>query len=621
MNFNQKTCLLAASSKSAFAAVALTAAALLTACGGGGSVSVDAPQSAAATTNLRALPAEYLARKAVSYSPFRTGDRDAEKATLVDPAKSAAVDANIRQDLDLLVAGNFRLIRMFDSYDGPVDPTTKLPVEGVSSRVLRIIHDNNLDIKVQLGAYVNSYKYVYNPPVNASIKAENQAELNRLIALATNPDYKDIILAVSVGNETMVSWSPVPIDPADMAGYISYVRARVTQPVTTDDNFAFYAEIPQRISDLIDFASIHTYAEIDTQYPDSPYYWDWRQEGVPLAGNDKTARANAMMNAAMVATRAQYQMVRDSLDRKGLRNIPIVIGETGWNAVDLGKLRFRANPVNQKMYFTRLETWRAEGRVGPGPANVFYFEAFDEPWKGGDDKWGLFNVAREARCVVQALSSTYTAEKDSNGNVVSCADMDVLAFVTPVANASYAANAYAVLDSTTAYPVTGLKIDAFDGTSATTAFLTPNPLSPDGGKSILITPTPKNYGWGLLFYSTVPYGSENLSQFATSAGRVNALVKTAYPGKFEIGISTDTTSGEVQEAYLQIASGSYGYVNDDSWHLVSIPVLDFLTANPKLDFSRVLSRFVIADRYEKTGKELKSNVTDAINIDGISWTK
>lgn len=600
MNFNQKSSFADFSSKLALAALAVTAAALLTACGGGGSVAVDAPQSAVATTNLRELPAEYLARKAVSYSPFRSGDRENEKATLSD----ADMKDNITEDLNLLVAGNFKLIRLFDSSDE------------VAKRTLEVIRDNNLDIKVQLGAYVNSYKYVYNPQVVASIKAGNQAELDRLIALATNPDFKDIILAVSVGNETMVSWSIVPIDPEDMAGYISYVRPRVTQPVTTDDNFLFYAEIPKRISDLLDFAAIHTYSEIDTQYPESPFYWDWRQEAVPLAGTDKTARATAMMNASMVATRAQYQMVRDSLDRKGLRNMPIVIGETGWNAVDVGKLRFRASPVNQKMYFTRLETWRAEGRVGPGPANVFYFEAFDEPWKGGDDKWGLFNVDREARCVVQALSSTYTPEPG-----VGCADADALAFVTPVANSPFTATAYPVLNSTTALPISGLKIDAFDGDSATRAVVTPSPLSADGGQSIWITPTPKDYGWGLLFYSTVPYGSENLSEFATATGRVNVLVKTAYPGKIEIGVSTDTARGDVQEAYLQIGSGSFGYVNDDSWHLVSIPVLDFLAVNPKLDFSRVLSRFVIADRYEKTGKPLNSNIRTPITIDGINWSK
>lgn len=594
MYFNKKFSFSGFSSRLGLAAAALAAAALLTACGGGGVVAVDPPQSAVAITNLRALPTEYLARKAVNYSPFRTSNRDTETPTAIQ----------IKEDLDLLVAGNFKLIRLFDSSDK------------VAKLTLDVIKDNNLDIKVQLGAYVNSHKYVYNPQVIANIKAANIAELDRLIALATNPVFKDIILAVSVGNETMVSWSIVPIDPEDMAGYISYVRPRVTQPVTTDDNFVFYAEIPKRISDLIDFAAIHTYSEIDTQFPDSPYFWDWRQEGVAVVNGDKTARATAMMNASMVATRAQYQMVRDSLDRKGLKNMPIVIGETGWNAVDVNNLRFRASPVNQKMYYTRLETWRAEGRAGPGPANVFYFEAFDEPWKGSDDKWGLFNVDRKARCVIQALYATSIAETG-----VSCADTDAVAFVTPVANSPVTATAYPILNSATALPTSGLKIDAFDGNSATRAAVTPAPLSADGGQSMLITPTPKDYGWGLLFYSTTLYGSENLSEFATAAGRINVLVKTAYPGKFEIGVSTDTASGDIQEAYLQIGNGSYGHMNDDGWHLVSIPVLDFLAVNPKLDFSRVMNRFVIADRYVKTGKPLNSNIGTPITIDGIKWSK
>ena len=34
---------------------------------------------------------------------------------------------------------------------------------------------------------------------------------------------------------------------------------------------------------------------------------------------------------------------------------------------------------------------------------LLYFEAFDEPWKQGDDKWGLFTVERKARYVVRSL--------------------------------------------------------------------------------------------------------------------------------------------------------------------------------------------------------------------------
>jgi hypothetical protein len=43
--------------------------------------------------------------------------------------------------------------------------------------------------------------------------------------------------------------------------------------------------------------------------------------------------------------------------------------------------------------------------------------------------------------------------------------------------------------------------------------------------------------------------------------------------------------------------------------------------NPKLDLSLVLSRFIIADRYEFTGKPLNSNITTKLNIDGVYWSK
>ena len=66
-------------------------------------------------------------------------------------------------------------------------------------------------------------------------------ELDRAIALANDPKYRDVILAVSVGNENIVDFSADRNDPAVMAGYIKYVRDRITQPVTTDDNFQVFS--------------------------------------------------------------------------------------------------------------------------------------------------------------------------------------------------------------------------------------------------------------------------------------------------------------------------------------------------------------------------------------------
>ena len=117
----------------------VAAAALMTvlaACGGGGGTT---PVTDVTTTpsGLRALSADFTARKAVNYSPYRDSvfneDRPSEDVT----------DAEVLQDLRLLEQAGFGLIRLFDSD------------EKVAQRVLRVIDTSQpkLDIKVYLGMW------------------------------------------------------------------------------------------------------------------------------------------------------------------------------------------------------------------------------------------------------------------------------------------------------------------------------------------------------------------------------------------------------------------------------------------------------------------------------------
>lgn len=568
-------------------AVSALAAALMTACGGGGVSGTPASPTAVFVSNPRALPAEYTSRQAVNYSPFRTDNRDTEP---VDPVK-------VKEDLDLLVEGKMNLIRLFDSSDK------------VAKAILDVIVDSKMDIKVHLGAYVNTFKYVGNPAVKAQIQADNIKELDRAAALATDAKYKDIILTVSVGNETMVNWSTVPIDPTDMAVYIKYLRDKVTQPVTTDDNFLFFSNpIPKVITDQVDFVSIHAYPNIDTEYPDGKFYWDWKQVSVP-AGPD---RAKAMMDASIVELKRQYQMSRDALDSMGLRTMPIVIGETGWKARITGDQWARAHPVNQKMYFQRLATWRQEARLsGVGPANIFYFEAFDEPWKKGDDGWGLFNVDRKARYVVQNL---YSQDKWESTTLT---DADAVYFVPPVIGTAFAGSEFALYsDSKTV--ASGYNLDAFDGYTAPRNLSDASTSAPDdAGVSMAVTPAPANYGWGLLYSPQVARTTQNLEAFKS----VNAWVKTTYVGKIEFGLSTLDTDGNSHEAFVQIGNGEYGYCNTGNWCQVSVPLSAFKAKNAKLDFRLVLNPFYVSDRYEYTGKTLNSDIKTPLNIDGIHWAR
>jgi exo-beta-1,3-glucanase (GH17 family) len=563
--------------------------------------------SAPTTSGQRPLSSEFLARKAINYSPFRSATTvgDATKAT--DITNEIITPEMVLQDLTLLQNAGFGMIRLFNSDSQ------------VGELVLNVIKTYKLDMKVYLGMWMAGYN-----------DAGNKAQIELGINLANDPYYRDTIVAVSVGNESMVNWSDHRMLPAVLAGHLATVRNRIKQPVTTDDNWAYYAAADRQILDNIDFASVHTYAMVDTHYLPLAQQWDWKQ----LGEKDLTKRAGAMMDAAMLATKKDYAAARAFMDSKGYTAMPIVIGETGWMNKDPGSAwyRFLAHPVNQKMYLDRLTAWANEGKTGAGPKNIFYFEAFDEQWKGSDDGWGLFNKNRQARYAIQNLIADGSQLKNCvvttlnnckwSWEAGAYTDANALKFVPPAPNTLFAGSQYTLFsDAAGATMATGLRVDAFEGNSVNAPEVTTTAAPGDGSKSIAITPTPRDYGWGLLYSSTTPYGSENLFAFAGATGRLNVWIKTAYAGKIELGLSTDTLEGVPQEAYLQIANGDYGYCTNDTWCQVSVPLQAFLAVNPKLDFSMVLTRFVIADRYEKTGKALKSNITTPLNIDGIYWSK
>jgi len=552
----------------------------LSACGGGGTVPGTGVQ-------LRPLSAEFGSRKAVAYSPFRSSNRDTETIT----------EAMVLEDLRLLVAGGFKLIRLFDSSDA------------VSKLTLKVIADNSLDMKVMLGIYVLSGNETF-----------NAAEIARGIALAKANT--NTVLAVSVGNETMVSWSFNKIDTAKMAGYLAQVRAAITQPVTTDDNWAFFASAPRSITDAIDFVAMHTYPLADSVHDAGK--WDWQQASVPAA-----SRAAAMMDAAINAAKQDYTAVRSYLDSIGQQAMPILIGETGWKAVASGGEAFRAHPVNQKMYFDRLTTWANAAKTSTGPASIVYFEAFDEPWKGGDDKWGLFNVNRQARYMVQSLYPTNQWEPGTYSAT------DAVYYIPVTGNGTITASRYTlyadVVTPGEARPSETFLWNAWDnGTTATAAEQTSSSAPADAGHSTQITPKPAVWGWGMAL--TLPTTADDLSNF-TATGTLNFSIKTTYPGKIEVGFLTGTgTAASAYDVYLAINPGDYGYQNDGNWHQVSIPISAITPhgamssgmtdpSKSRLDMTRVTNPFVIADRYGNTGKAQGSNVTTPIQVDAIYWAR
>lgn len=559
----------------------------LVACGGGGVVPSGGVQQ-------RALSADFGTRKAVSYSPFRTANRDTEVVTA----------ANVLADLQLLQTGGFTLIRLFDSSDA------------VAKLVLQTIQTNNLDIKVMLGVWIQS----------GDSAAINNAEIARAVALANT--YRTIVLALSVGNETMVNWSFNAVPAATMVQYINTVRNQVTQPVTTDDNWAFFAKStgnqdPKAVLNAIDFVAMHTYPLADSVHDASK--WNWQQSTV--AAN---LRAAAMMDAALGAAQSDFAAVRAHMDSLGLNNMPIVVGETGWKAVASGGENYRAHPVNQKMYFDRLTSWLSSS-VAAKPKAIFYFEAFDEPWKQADDKWGLFNVARQARYMVQSLYPSSIWEAGSYTL------SDAVYFIPTQGNGTVTANRYTVYaDTSSSGEASPTESPLWVGwNSPATAYAGASTLgyaTGDAPNSLEITPAPASWGWGMI--AALVTTADDLSQFSAS-GRLNFSVKTTYPGKIEVGFLTGTTTaGSAYDVYLTIdpANNSYGYLNDGNWHNVSIPISAITpsgamafgmtdASKSRLDLTKVTNPLVIADRYATTGKATNFGNTTKLYIDNVYWSK
>jgi exo-beta-1,3-glucanase (GH17 family) len=227
-----------------------------------------------------------------------------------------------------------------------------------SRDVLEVIQQNKLEIKVVLGLWLDG---------KPDFEGENAEQVATAIRLANQ--YRKIVIAVNVGNEILVTWSDHKLTEDKAIDYVEQVRKAVRCPVTVADDFLYWRQPEAKLADHVDFILMHAY---------------------PMWGHED-------IDTAMPSTIKDYESVRKAHPGK-----TIVIGEAGWASYSVGPQHVpkAGDEVKQKRYYEELNAWAKANNV-----TTFYFEAFDEPWKGTgtEGHWGLFSVDRKAKLAMQGL--------------------------------------------------------------------------------------------------------------------------------------------------------------------------------------------------------------------------
>lgn len=290
---------------------------------------------------------------AIAYGPFRDGQA---------PGAAGPTDAQILEDLKI-IEEHWSMIRMYGSE--------------WAEPVLRLIQQEGLSMRVMVGAWLTTEVQVGpngEEYVDPEAVAANEAQVSGAIRVARK--YPDLVAGVSVGNEIRVFWSDHKVQPERLIKYIREVREETEVPVTVADDFNYWNKPEsQAVAAELDFIVLHVHA-----------LW----AGCPLED-------------ALPWTERIYGEISAAHPTK-----TIVIGEAGWathkhTEGEQAKL-IKATPdeAGQERYWHELRGWALENKV-----TTFWFEAFDENWKGGphpdevEKHWGVFNADRTPKKVLR----------------------------------------------------------------------------------------------------------------------------------------------------------------------------------------------------------------------------
>lgn len=271
----------------------------------------------------------------------------------------------IKEDLTLLNELGFKYLRMYD------------PIR-YAEETCKVIRDCGFDMQLMLGpgliSEVNNPGCPWNKTNYSEEELKQRAERNdrnidELIRIAN--ENSDVINSVSVGNENTPQWGENNVPIERLISFARRLKEGTGKPVTFNEGVYEWEHLKQ-LADELDIISIHSYP-----------LWN---------GNT--------VEEALEVNMTWYKKVKEWYPGK-----PIVFSEVGWatDCADFKQMREgQANEENQKKYYEEFWKWSDREQI-----ISYMFEAFDEPWKGGnrpneaEKHWGIFNEDRTPKLVLK----------------------------------------------------------------------------------------------------------------------------------------------------------------------------------------------------------------------------
>lgn len=564
--------------------------------------------------------------QAISYGAWRTTERKTDSDTV------PSIEEQM-EDMKILSAMGIKMIRTYNTqgFKG---------LDGLSNtenllEAIKQLKDNdaNFEMYVMLGVWIDALNSWTGNTIDSSQDSPNNVlEISKAKELALK--YPDIVKVIAVGNEAMVDWAAsYKVHPSIILNHVNELQSWKLEDdatkdiwITTSDNWAVWAgqdpnanhndqaDLKELIK-AVDYVSLHTYAFHDTHYhPTLKEQWK-----VPLEDQNlltKEEQINNSMDAAYQHSVEQFAQAQQFIHRVD-PNKPIHIGETGWASVssDLygeGGTQ-AADEYKQKRFHDDMRDFADDQG-----ASLFFFQAFDEPWKGGNDAghsekhFGLIDIDCKVKFAawdkVQALTDLMLTRSNcsepfsaSYGGVIAELMNDVLSPPyapepqpdLPILDGEFRVLGATAFDGAQAFGWEGTAWAGIDEYGVLTVATSPN--------------TAKEWGWGAHIGDGNPRDFTNIKTLRFDI-RGNTESKNLAEFGFGVGFQSDTGGQWASNHAIRFNEGAYTLTTE--WQTIEVDMSQF-SGIPEL--SKVVAPFMVHN-------EGTAGLTDAdIQFRNISW--